>query len=82
MPLLVARYAGRQELGLKVKEAIRLLQDSAVAVQAAHAFALVLEQVVLGRPLLVLPLPLLPCSPTPHVAFLCPRARIPLFFFE
>jgi hypothetical protein len=53
VPLLVARYAGRQELGLKVKQATKALLDSSAAVQAGTTFALILEQLVLGKPLLV-----------------------------
>eukprot|EP00884_Botryococcus_braunii_P006830 jgi/Botrbrau1/16148/Bobra.0281s0005.1 len=52
VPLLVARYAGKQELRLKLQEAIAVLQNSPAVVQSGLAFAAILEQIVLGRPLL------------------------------
>lgn len=53
VPLLAARYAGKLELALKVKDAIRAHQSNHEPVNFSVALARVLERVILGCSILV-----------------------------
>jgi hypothetical protein len=60
---MVARYGGKPEMVRKMKEAILCIQDNDTARDYGVAFALILEQVVLGRTILVRPGRLGACGP-------------------
>lgn len=53
VPLLVARYAGKFELTIKVRDAVRAHQSSADSINLGIAMAKILERVVLGCTILV-----------------------------
>lgn len=52
VPFLVARYAGKQELLIKVRDGVRVHQSSNSAISLGVAAAKILERVVLGTTLL------------------------------
>lgn len=53
VPFIVARYAGKEELLVKVADGVRVHQSSNIAMQLGTAAAKILERVVLGTTLLV-----------------------------
>jgi ADP-ribosylglycohydrolase len=52
VPFIVARYAGKEELLVKVADGVRVHQSSNIAMQLGTAAAKILERVVLGTTLL------------------------------
>ena len=53
MPFIVARYAGKEELLVKVADGVRAHQSNDSAMKLGVAAAKILERVVLGTTLLV-----------------------------
>lgn len=53
VPFLVARYAGKSELILKLRDAVRAHQNTSDALQFSIALAHILERVVLGSSVMV-----------------------------
>ena len=54
-PMLVARYAGKIELDLKLRDAVRAQQTNLDATQLSLATAKILERIVLGSSIFVRP---------------------------
>lgn len=63
VPLLVARYAGKPEIAVKVRDAVRTHQSGQEVVALSVAMARILERVVLGCTILV-------CSSDHHPRYL------------
>lgn len=53
VPILVARYAGKKELSMKLRDAVRAHQSTNEAFTLSAALAAILERVVLGTSLMV-----------------------------
>ena len=51
--MLVARYAGKDEMAVKLRDAVRAHQNNAEALQLSLATAKILERVVLGCTIVV-----------------------------
>ena len=53
--MIVARYAGKMELDLKLKDAVKAQQTNLDAIQLSLATAKILERIVLGSSIFVCP---------------------------
>lgn len=51
--MLVARYAGKLELDLKLRDAVRAHQSNLDAIQLSLAMAKILERIILGSSIFV-----------------------------